>query len=219
MVSSLERSRYYARYRSRHERRSMAIFQSLAEPHEYRVIPLDANDAERAWVPVEAWVKVEEVEYESKLNLPHTQQHWFMARLWQSSPTKRRKRKKTPDGRRSCYYDTDPCVYCGEVPKKPSTEHAIPKSHGGPGGWENRVSACYKCNTYRNNWPLILWLVAIRKHGSPRDAAKALGAEFPDRTIFHRNVLDMETDQVVKFPHDNEAAHALLSQVSEGVSV
>ncbi len=204
MASPLERTRYYARERSRHERRAIAIYQSLSQPDQYRVTPIDSTEAEREWVPEGAWVQVEAIGAGDGKFPPNLQphQHWFMTRLWQESPTKRRKRRKTPSGRRSCYYDIDPCVYCGTVPEKPSTEHVIAKSHGGPGGWENRVSACYKCNTYRNNWPLLLWLTAIHEHGSPRQAAKVLGTQYPDRTVFYKNELDSDADDMVKSEHE-----------------
>lgn len=195
----LARAQYYARRRMRHERRSMAVFESKDTPGTFRVAPAQPeNDTE--WTPDDLWTKVDELVYVPK-NVPKFSErpHWFMARLWQQNPTNRKRRKKTPDGRRSCYYDQDPCVYCGNVPKKPSTEHAIPKSHGGPGGWENRVNACYRCNTYRNNWPMLLWLWALQKYGSPKEAARALGAQFPDRSVLRpkTNSLDNEAPELV----------------------
>jgi hypothetical protein len=192
----LERARYYARQRSRHERQSILIYESNENPGTYRVAPPPpVVGAGVTWVPMDEWTQVEEVAYERPIHPLQSRPNWFMVRLWQENPTKRRHRKKSSTGRRTCYYDTDPCVYCGKTPNKPSTEHAIPRSQGGPGGWENRVSACYKCNTYRNNWPLLLWLVAIHKHGNPKAAAKALGMEYPDRTVFYRNKLDRDDDE------------------------
>jgi len=58
------------------------------------------------------------------------------------------------------------CVYCGE--KKPLTrDHLIPLSKGGGFTKENIVPACKRCNSIKNNHPVLLQLLAMDKPQEP----------------------------------------------------
>lgn len=56
-----------------------------------------------------------------------------------------------------------PCFFCdrqltrprsrgGPRPTDASKEHLQPLSRGGDDSWENRVTACYQCNTFTGDW-------------------------------------------------------------------
>jgi 5-methylcytosine-specific restriction endonuclease McrA len=46
--------------------------------------------------------------------------------------------------------DGNACGYCGST-KDLTLDHVFPKSRGGKTQWENLVTACKKCNTYKGN--------------------------------------------------------------------
>lgn len=49
--------------------------------------------------------------------------------------------------------DSFTCQYCGEKPHRSELtfDHVIPKSKGGTLDWENAVTACKRCNSYKED--------------------------------------------------------------------
>ena len=43
------------------------------------------------------------------------------------------------------------CCYCGAHIHKPTIDHVVPQSKGGPTTWENIVTCCKPCNTKKKN--------------------------------------------------------------------
>lgn len=50
----------------------------------------------------------------------------------------------------------DPCAYCGESSE--ARDHIIPKADGGPDDWMNRTGACHRCNSTKQQTPLLIFL-------------------------------------------------------------
>lgn len=56
------------------------------------------------------------------------------------------------------------CIYCNhslilwDKYRKPTIEHIIPKSKGGTNHYDNLALACFKCNMYRGNIDLELFM-------------------------------------------------------------
>jgi 5-methylcytosine-specific restriction endonuclease McrA len=50
----------------------------------------------------------------------------------------------------------DPCAYCDA--RSEARDHIIPKSDGGPDGWDNRTGACHRCNNTKQSSPLLVFL-------------------------------------------------------------
>lgn len=60
--------------------------------------------------------------------------------------------------------DQNFCCYCGKLicyPLKPTSEHLIPRSHGGNSTVYNTRACCDKCNTWRGNKSLRNWKMEI----------------------------------------------------------
>jgi 5-methylcytosine-specific restriction endonuclease McrA len=51
----------------------------------------------------------------------------------------------------------DPCSHCGE--SGGTIDHVVPVSAGGAHSPDNLVGACVRCNSSKNNRPLLLWMV------------------------------------------------------------
>lgn len=49
------------------------------------------------------------------------------------------------------------CAYCLDPAKH--FDHVVPLSRGGPHTIENLVPSCVRCNTTKNNIPLLVWMV------------------------------------------------------------
>lgn len=49
--------------------------------------------------------------------------------------------------------DGNICLYCGDhfTPSLLTRDHILPLSRGGIDGWENVVTACYRCNNHKGN--------------------------------------------------------------------
>ncbi len=47
--------------------------------------------------------------------------------------------------------DNHQCQYCGKKSGMMTTDHIIPKAHGGDESWENLVCACLECNNRKGN--------------------------------------------------------------------
>lgn len=50
--------------------------------------------------------------------------------------------------------DKNTCCYCGKIIKDKgdfTIDHVIPQSQNGPSSWENCVTSCKKCNTFKAN--------------------------------------------------------------------
>ncbi|GAA3923967.1 HNH endonuclease [Litoribacillus peritrichatus] len=66
-----------------------------------------------------------------------------------------KKANDTPALCRSVIYARDhySCLYCGEQPGVPllSLDHVIPVSRGGPTTFQNLVTACRRCNTFKRD--------------------------------------------------------------------
>lgn len=55
----------------------------------------------------------------------------------------------------------DPCVYCGG--EADTIDHIEPISAGGSGEWDNLAAACRKCNSTKNDRPLLIHLLRERR--------------------------------------------------------
>jgi HNH endonuclease len=90
-------------------------------------------------------------------------------------------RAVSPEARRLFRIERDgpECVWCGAEAGRftpLSTEHVIPKHHGGISMSENEVNACEFCNSRRNHLLPLQYLDECRSRGlQPKDAV-VLGA-------------------------------------------
>lgn len=60
------------------------------------------------------------------------------------------------------------CVWCGagfDRLSRPTTEHVVPRSKGGPSWLENEVAACRRCNGERGHRALVEWLDECERRG------------------------------------------------------
>lgn len=62
-------------------------------------------------------------------------------RVWKVPPVNRREVLRRDHHR---------CQYCGTT-KRLTLDHVIPRSQGGKHSWDNVVTACEKCNTFKGN--------------------------------------------------------------------
>jgi 5-methylcytosine-specific restriction endonuclease McrA len=61
-------------------------------------------------------------------------------------------KKNLPFSRKNIFHrDNYTCQYCGCKIKKLTLDHVFPKSRGGKNSWENLVTACPECNSYKAN--------------------------------------------------------------------
>lgn len=84
----------------------------------------------------------------------------------------------------------DPCSYCGGIPT--GLDHIQPRSTYEPGpnsrkfrywmnSWENRTPACMRCDNFKGDSPVLLFLIKIQRRGLPdvtRSQTKRMGGLF-----------------------------------------
>ena len=75
------------------------------------------------------------------------------------------------------------CQYCGEkVTKRIGIDHVIPESRGGKATWKNTVSACFPCNSTKND-------------RTPKEAGMKL-IRIPDRPKGFRTILRIKIGEI-----------------------
>ncbi len=92
--------------------------------------------------------------------------------------------KRTFSRRHLFRRDNYTCAYCGEKPgvNMLTVEHIVPKALGGPTNWDNVVTACVDCNSYK----------ACR---SPEEAGMTLKKQpgIPPYKVFKMEEVHLET--------------------------
>jgi 5-methylcytosine-specific restriction endonuclease McrA len=82
------------------------------------------------------------------------------------------------------------CVWCGRACTglvRPTTDHLVPKTKGGPSWLENEVVACGRCNRERGHTGPAEWLQECRRRGWTADGEAVHRALLAlDRTIGER---------------------------------
>jgi 5-methylcytosine-specific restriction endonuclease McrA len=62
------------------------------------------------------------------------------------------------------------CQYCGQVDRKMTIDHVVPRKHNGPDTWENLVTACVACNARKGDrQPEQAGLRLLRKPKRPNN--------------------------------------------------
>ncbi len=90
-------------------------------------------------------------------------------RMWKIPPVNRRNVLKR---------DNHTCQYCGST-KRLTIDHVVPRSHGGSHSWENVVTACEPCNSYKGDKALSRAGLSLKiKPKAPTHPAVIFAEEF-----------------------------------------
>lgn len=71
------------------------------------------------------------------------------------------------------------CTYCGEemdrfvAKKRPTRDHALPRSRGHTLAKGNKIICCEECNQLKRNRSLLEWLRDLRRSKAPKDVIRA----------------------------------------------
>lgn len=137
----------YREYRTCRTCNGLNVVTADGQPGVYYWCP-ECNGAGKVW--------------EGKQYIPQSEPYRFLALPSEAKPSRRANLRK---------WRGTPCAYCKRPmdiePRKPTRDHALPKSRGGKQG-ANIIICCAACNCDKANLAIWEWLAVLEGKGDPR---------------------------------------------------